>query len=388
MRALLTKPKCNNRMPFDPEQSVLPTARFSSVEWLGPHLQPPEALRNFIATEGPALGDVIAFPGLINSHDHLAFNCYPPTGAPPYRDFLEWSRDVQAKKALIARIERIPHDVREQFGVLKNLLWGVTAVADHGGRRTPGGLPMTVMHHSALHSPELERFARLKMLLGRDPVVAHLAEGVDEASRNRALALLRWNVLGRPVAGVHGVSLCGDDFASLAALIWCPASNHFLFGRTADVAQAQSHTRVLFGTDSTLSAPGTIWDHLRAARGLLGDEMILASLTTEAIRFWGRPKSYSADNFVLARRRAASALDSFFAITPADILLLVQEGEPVVIDSSVIAEYPPLGFEALNCERARKYVKLPLKDMLQAAKHASPDFDGDALLERFCTSAS
>ncbi len=369
-------------------QSFLSAARFASIEWLTPHLQPPEALRSFIEKEGGTLGDAIAFPGLINSHDHLAFNCYPPTGAPPYRDFLGWSRDVQAKKEMIARIERIPYDVRVQFGVLKNLLWGMTAVADHGGRKTPGGLPITVMLHRALHSPELESFARLKMLLGWGPVVAHLAEGVDDASRERALALLRWNLFGRPVAGVHGVSLRDADFAKLAALIWCPASNHFLFGRTADVEQAQLHTRVLFGTDSTLSARGTIWDHLRAARGLLSDDAILASLTMETIRFWSLPNSYAANNLVLARKRATSALDSFFAITPADILLVVNEGEPVLIDADLTDQAPSSGFEAVRCGDARKYVKLPLKDMLQAATHASPDFDGDALLERFCTNAS
>lgn len=363
-------------------------ACFASVEWLTPDLQPPTLLRDLVEAKRPTLGDVIAFPGLINSHDHLAFNCYPPTGSPPYRNFLAWSRDVQTKRDLIKCVEQVPYDVRVQFGALKNLLWGVTAVADHGGRETSGGLPITMLRHRALHSPELEKWATLKLLLGTDTVVAHLAEGVDDASRERALALLRWNVLGRPVAGVHCVSLLGADFAQLAALIWCPASNNFLFGRTANVTHALAHTRMLFGTDSTLSAPGTIWHHLRAARRHLSDDALLASLTTDAINFWTLPNSYSADNFVLARRRSVSALDSFFATTPSDILLVVHEAQPVLVDFSLIDGSPPPGFEPILCRSVPKYLKMPLNAIFQAAKRASPDFDCGVMVDRFCTTAS
>jgi cytosine/adenosine deaminase-related metal-dependent hydrolase len=371
-----------------PGQAILLKARFASVEWLTPHLQPPKLLSDLVVAERPTLGDAIAFPGLINSHDHLAFNCYPPVGSSPYRDFLEWSRDVQAKRDLIECVERIPYDVRVQFGALKNLLWGVTAVADHGGREAPRGLPISTLRQRALHSPELEKLAKLKLLLGTDTVVAHLAEGVDETSRERALAFLRWNVFRRPIAGVHCVSLRGADFAKLAALVWCPRSNDFLFGRTADVTQARAQTHVLFGTDSTLSAPGTIWDHIRAARTHLSAEATLLSLTAEAIRFWQLPNSYSADNFVLARRRALSAMDSFFATTPSDILLVVHNGQAVVLDAVLIDGSPPPGFEPMLCGSVRKYVKMPLNDIVQAAKRSSPDFDCEALLERFCTSAS
>jgi len=363
------------------------SARFSSVEWLTPNLEPPPALRDFVSAEESTLGDAIAFPGLINSHDHLAFSCYSPTGSPPYLDFLAWSRDVQAKSEMIERIERIPYAVRVQFGVLKNLLWGVTVIADHGGRQNCLSLPIAIMRHCTLHSPELEKWASLKLRFGGSTIVAHLAEGVDDASRERALALLRWNVASRPVVGVHCVSLRDADFAKLAALVWCPASNFFLFGRTADIAQAAAHTRVLFGTDSPLSAPGTIWDHIRTARAYFSGEALLSSLTAEAAHFWGLPDSRAADNFVIARRRAASAWDSFYAITPSDILLVVHDGSPALIDSRLVEEIMLPGFEAVTCEGTCKYVKMPLNAMLEAVRSAAPDFDCDALLERFCTGA-
>jgi cytosine/adenosine deaminase-related metal-dependent hydrolase len=90
------------------------------------------------------------------------------------------------------------------------------------------------------------------------------------------------------VIGVHGVALKDDDFSRLEALVWCPASNLFLLGRSADIAVAKETTTILFGTDSTVSADGTIWDHLRTARELggLSDTELFNALTESAEQAW------------------------------------------------------------------------------------------------------
>lgn len=318
------------------------------------------------ASPPPCLGlplgasETIAFPGLINSHDHLAFNCYPPTGTPPYRDFLGWSRDVQADEATIAAIEAIPPTLRRQIGLLKNLLWGVTAVADHGGADERDGPVRALAPYKDLHSPELGR--PHSWLAGTGPVVMHLAEGVTSGSRHRALRYLGWNLWRRPVAGIHGVSLEAEDFTRLEALVWCPASNLFLFGRTADARAAWRHTALLFGTDATISAPGTLWDHLRLARGKVEDEAIFAALTRAAERFWGlAPRN----DVVLARRKAADPWEAFFALTPDDILAVVKEGEPVLLDESLGS---PDGFASVG----RKRVRMDVAAMVEGlAAHAA-----------------
>lgn len=323
--------------------------------WIGAP-PPPPGLQRYLGA-----GEAIAFPGLINSHDHLAFNCYPPTGTPPYRDFLGWSRDVQADGSAIAAIEAIPPAQRRQIGLLKNLLWGVTAVADHGGADAPDGPVRVLAPYKDLHSPELGR--PHSWLAGAGPVVMHLAEGVTLASRRRALRYLGWNLWRRPVAGVHGISLEEADFALLAALVWCPASNLFLFGRTADARAAARHTTLLFGTDATISAPGTLWDHLRLARGTVADETILDALTGNAERFW---KLGPRTDFVVARRKAADPWDSFFAVTPADILAVVKDGEPVLLDERFAC---PPGFTALGRKRVRMAVTALMRDL---AAHTEP----------------
>lgn len=324
--------------------------------------------------DGPApeglpddLGDIIAFPGLINSHDHLEFNCYAPTGKPPYRDFVEWTADVQAAREVLGSVEAIPLALRRRFGLLKNLLWGVTAVADHGGAVHKGEDPVTVLTpYKDLHSAEFGK--RRSWFGGLGPVVMHLAEGDTPACRRRALNYLSWNLLRRPVAAVHGVGLKVSDFDQLAALVWCPASNLFLFGRTADAAAAARRTTLLFGTDSTLSAPGTLWDHLRYARGSVRGPEIFAALTSAPARFWKMP---AGRDYVVARRHAADKWDSFFALTPEDILLVVKDGKPVLADR-------PMG-EGFH-EIGGKYVRLPIPAMLEEVGRY---IDAEALISRF-----
>ncbi|MDB5393595.1 MAG: hypothetical protein JWM91_1101 [Rhodospirillales bacterium] len=346
------------------------------LEWIGP-APPPPCLADIAQAHGSRLDETIAFPGLINSHDHLEFNCYAPTGTPPYRDFLEWSYDVQAARDMVERIEAIDRRMRAQLGLLKNLLWGVTAVADHGGTAIPGNHAIAVLSpYKDLHSPELEH--PVKWLTGLRPVVLHLAEGTTAESRRRALLFLERNLFHRPVAGVHGVSLESGDFSRLSALIWCPVSNLFLFGQTADVASATRHTAVLFGTDSTLSAPGTLWDHLRQVRDVVTDEDIFAALTARPARFW---RLRRRDDFVIARRRESAKWDAFFSLTPDDILLVVRAGQPILIDTALAAAVPlSADFFPLAWGASRKYVRMPLEMIMRAIE---PQLDPAALIARF-----
>src|SRR5277367_2184394 len=73
--------------------------------------------------DGPALAfdAAIAFPGLINSHDHLEFNVYPALGHKRYADYLEWGDDVHRRdRDLIATLQRLPKRDRLRWGALKN----------------------------------------------------------------------------------------------------------------------------------------------------------------------------------------------------------------------------------------------------------------------------
>src|SRR5665213_2126733 len=71
----------------------------------------------------------IAFPGLINSHDHLDFNLFPQIGNRIYNNYLEWGKDIHAQnKATINGVLKIPQRLRTKWGLYKNLLNGITTV--------------------------------------------------------------------------------------------------------------------------------------------------------------------------------------------------------------------------------------------------------------------
>ena len=117
-------------------------------------------------------------------------------------------------------------------------------------------------------------------------VVAHVGEGVGIEAEREIDTFIRWNVWRKKLIGVHAIAMRADQAERFAGLVWCPVSNEFLFGCTAPIARLKKHAAILFGTDSTLTAPWNIWDHLRRARehGALTDEELIAALTTNAAR--------------------------------------------------------------------------------------------------------
>ena len=65
----------------------------------------------------------IAFPGLINSHDHLDFNLFPPLRNKFYCNYAEWGADIQQKNHdCIQAVLKIPRQLRTEWGIYKNLL--------------------------------------------------------------------------------------------------------------------------------------------------------------------------------------------------------------------------------------------------------------------------
>jgi len=290
-----------------------------------------------------AFGSALAFPGLINSHDHLEFDCYEQLGGGPYRDYIEWGDAIHRRHAVaIAAVEAVPRALRVRAGIAKNLLCGVTSVAHHGPDPACAGAPIHVIGGTrTIHSPRLGRL-RAMLVPERRLVVAHVGEGVGIEAEREIDTFIRWNVWRKKLIGVHAIAMRADQAERFAGLVWCPVSNEFLFGCTAPIARLKKHAAILFGTDSTLTAPWNIWDHLRRAReqGGLTDEELIAALTTNAARVWnlsnrGYIAAGAAADIVVARKRHDDQREAFFAINPEDILLVMTNGVIVLLDAAV-----------------------------------------------------
>jgi cytosine/adenosine deaminase-related metal-dependent hydrolase len=131
--------------------------------------------------------NAIIFPGLINSHDHLDFNLFPKLGNKAYSSYTEWGKHIHKIYAdEIASILKIPKELRNRWGVYKNLLCGVTTVVNHGER---SGMTDTLINiyekPQSIHSIQFERRWKKKLnnpLQIKKSAAIHIGEGTNEAA--------------------------------------------------------------------------------------------------------------------------------------------------------------------------------------------------------------
>lgn len=213
------------------------------------------------------------FPGLINSHDHLDFNCFSILGQKKFANYTEWGTHIhKIFKEQIDAVLKIPKNFRTEWGIYKNLLAGVTTVVNHGSRlkiETP--LITVYQEPQNLHSVKFEKGWKWKLnnpLLKNRDCVIHAGEGSDKQSSTEIDRLLKFNLLKRKLVGVHGVAMNPRQAKKFKGLIWCPEANRVLLNKHARIADLKTHTPLVFGTDSTLTGNWNIWHHLRLARSL------------------------------------------------------------------------------------------------------------------------
>jgi hypothetical protein len=172
------------------------------------------------------------------------------------------------------------------------------------------------------------------------------------------------------------------------ALIWCPASNFFMFGKTSDIAMIGKSTRILFGTDSTLTARWNAWDHFRQARSIsaVGDQELLSMLTTNAASCWdlalhgGLNAGMKAD-LVIARIKGSPSWDSFYAINPSDILIVLHDGKIRLFDAEAgsglnrVVGFSMDKFSKIRIGKNEKFVFGDIPQLMSKIKVHYPKFE-------------
>jgi cytosine/adenosine deaminase-related metal-dependent hydrolase len=333
------------------------------------------ASRILAIDEPPRRGDVIVdlggayvLPGLINAHDHLELNHY---GRQKFRhrytNATQWIDDVRPRlrdDAAIRTAQRHPLTDRLFIGALKNLLAGVTTVAHHNPRYSElrRTLPIRVVRrYGWAHSFALERLPagargepggdvaqRWRQTSSDVPFMVHIGEGVDADAAAELPRLEALGCLSANTVLIHGVAFGPDQLRRTAvagaALVWCPASNHYLFGRTVDIRplldpRFGGDVRVALGSDSRLTGSRDLLEELRVARqtGYASDHELLDMVTVNAARILrlrdaGRLAVGVPADLIVVPGSAGSGASALVAAQRRDVSLVAVAGRPLVAD--------------------------------------------------------
>jgi cytosine/adenosine deaminase-related metal-dependent hydrolase len=244
-------------------------------------------------------GGGLLIPGLINAHDHLELNTFPRLKyRERYHHSLQWIEDIEARFETDPQLtgpRRQPLAERLLLGGLKNLLSGVTTVCHHNPLHRPlhrGFFIRVVKQYGFCHSLFRgdDPGASYRQTRPAYPWIIHLAEGLNaeaeaEFDQLESLGLVRENTVL-----VHGVGLTPLQRQTLlqrgGGLIWCPGSNCFLFGQTAQVQALAQAGQLALGSDSRLSGEFDLLAELKVAHetGQLSPQQLFQTVTTNAAR--------------------------------------------------------------------------------------------------------
>jgi cytosine/adenosine deaminase-related metal-dependent hydrolase len=333
--------------------------------------------------------NAIAFPGLINSHDHLDFNLFPQIANRIYNNYSEWGKDIHIQnKEAINAVLKIPLHLRTQWGLYKNLLNGITTVVNHGAKLKITDPFITVLQDNySLHSIQFEKYWRLKLnnvFAKRQPFVIHAGEGTDDMAHKEIDTLIKINFFKKSLFAVHGVAMDEEQAKNFKGLVWCPDSNFFLLNATANIKRLKTKTRILFGTDSTLTADWNLWNHLRLARKteLMNDHELFNTLTKTPSVVWKQKNigAISINNnadIVIAKSIDSKGFDAFYYLNPENIQLILHDGKIRLFDEEIkdqlmVYHFPISQFSKINVNGKCKYVYGDLLGLVREVKSYYP----------------
>jgi cytosine/adenosine deaminase-related metal-dependent hydrolase len=365
--------------------------------------------------EPPRRGDTVVdlrgafvLPGLINAHDHLELNHYGLLKRRSrYANAADWIEDLRPalrSDPAIRAGRTYPLAARLFIGALKNLLSGVTTVAHHNPlyREIGRSFPIRVLRrYGWAHSFTLEGHPvgargepggsvreRCHATPPDAPFMVHAGEGTDataagELARLEAMGCLRPNTVI-----VHGIAISERDWDLIvtrgASLVWCPASNRFLFGATAPVracldTNGRSWQRICLGSDSRISGSRDLLDELRAAAPYGISAIELLRMVTEApARILRLPEAGRIEvglpaDFVVLPPGRETPEDALLAAARRDIALVAMGGKPLLGCPSLSAVFvarrttaQPVGIDGrerlVSCRLAYAIARCPIAE--------------------------
>lgn len=322
----------------------------------------------------------IIFPGLVDAHNHAAYNSFPTLmfDAYPFGHRDQWGEESaeysdwkKVRTGLRTAIGDSQKDLTAKYGECLELMAGCVMIQGESNGDVEHSHP-AVLLRNVEHFPyrtdhdifpwdstASERSVWKRRLDGGglDALMIHLCEGTDSVARAQFDLWESWGMLTNGVTIIHGSALGPEEFGKMAAagvkLVWSPMSNMRLYAGTADVRAAKEAGVVIgLSPDWTPSGCYNILEELGCAwtlnctvlSNLFTDKELCDMVTANTAACSGIGDTHGA---IAAGRNAGLAVIegdpddpylSLIAARPKQVILTVVDGTPRYGDADVMEE--------------------------------------------------
>lgn len=328
------------------------------------------------------------FPALINAHDHFYYNYLPRVGPVEgkfYLNWSEWDRDYDSSY-VSEESAKIGIENRYLLSSYKNLFSGVVTVNDHFPHHMNEPMipmqPIRILRDYALahecSSFDLKWGDGIEVEYAKAtkhdiPFITHLEEGYDEETQRGLDILEEMGCLDGHDVLIHCIGFSDEDIRKAArggaTLVWCPASNLFLYNKTCKIRQMlQSGANVAIGTDSTATGSINLLEEMRFARAtyrrLYGEDLparrIVEMVTVNPAKAFRMDKKIGSlgtgmlADFLVLKAKSEDPYEDLVRATMEDIQLLAMEGVPIYGEESFGEFFSPHSYSSSRIQVGRK----------------------------------
>jgi cytosine/adenosine deaminase-related metal-dependent hydrolase len=341
----------------------------------------------------------VIYPGLIDLHNHIAYNCLPlwiaPGRAEPWTARDQWPDHPDYKPSIslpTTALCRADGKAVLKYVETKAVVGGVTAIQGSAKVKRPfeGWMVRNVEHETfrtgertvnqsvrELSSEEQFADARRHLFEEGHAFLYHLAEGSDPELVEEYEAVRDHDCLAPRFVGIHSTALREPEFRDWqprgGSIVWSPFSNLWLYGQTTDVLAARdAGMRICLGADWSPSGSKNLLGELKVAdlhnrRTLDGaftaEELcrMATSNPAEALGWegqLGRLKPGLRGDFVALSDREDDPYDNLVRAVERDVELVAINGYPMYGRGRLMKAAAAVNPEPLRVGGSRRWVTL------------------------------
>jgi len=357
------------------------------------------------SVDGPS--DYVITPGLINMHNHLAYNtAHIYKGLPLYENTYQWRDETYYDTAItypknyLAACSSDPAELGSKdvtparldfaglagrFAEVKELVSGTTTTqGSYFGTTVPGGYGQHLARNLDWQNFGARRVSQQSLgilvesfdprtVIARmdaheiDAWLVHLLEGTDQVSSDEFDCLRAMGLVRKELVIIHGTALTKPQLGEMAKvgakLVVSPLDNLLYYGHTADIKTAHDlGINVSLGTDWSPAGSKNLLAELKVL-DLLNKQVYGGSLTdrdmvkmvtsnpADAIAWTdkvGRVRKGLYADLAVYTKKPGTAYRSVIDATEKDVRLVLVGGDALFGDEPVMSTLKPTDHEQLG----------------------------------------